>query len=316
MIGKGKKEGNLHMSVKPTLVIMAAGMGSRFGGNKQITPVDDAGHIIIDFSIYDALRAGFGKVVCVIKPEMEADFARAIGDNIARHVELRYAYQVLDRLPAGYGVPEGRQKPWGTGHAVLCALDQVEGPFAVINADDFYGAGGFRAAAEFLMAGGDVNEHAMVGYNIENTLTENGSVSRGVCAGRDGFLTDITERTTIEPREGGAAYTEDGGVSWTFIPAGTPVSMNLWAFRSGVLEAFPRMFAEFMENDVPKNPVKAEFYLPNVPKALIASGAGRVRLLNTDERWYGMTYREDAEKVRAAIMDMKARGLYPEKLWD
>ncbi len=304
------------MSNKPTLVIMAAGMGSRFGGNKQIAPVDDAGHIIIDFSIYDAIRAGFGRVVCVIKPEMEAGFRRAIGDAISNHVELRYAYQTLDAIPAGFTIPEGRQKPWGTGHAVLCALDQVEGPFAVINADDFYGADAFRAAGEFLTAGGDENEHAMVGYNIENTLTENGTVSRGVCVGKDGYLTDITERTVIEPRPGGAAFTEDGGASWTFIPAGTPVSMNLWAFRRGVLEAFPRMFTDFLRDAVPANPLKAEFYLPNVPKALIAAGTGRVRLLNTHERWYGMTYREDAEAVRKAIAGMKARGIYPEKLWE
>ena len=303
------------MNNKPTLVIMAAGMGSRFGGNKQIAPVDDAGHIIIDYSIFDAVRAGFGRVVCVIKPEMEADFRRAIGDRIAGSVDLRYAWQTLDNIPSGFTVPEGRQKPWGTGHAVLCALPLVEGPFAVINADDFYGAGAFRAAGAFLSAGGDANEHAMVAYHIENTLTENGSVSRGVCAGADGFLTDITERTTIEPREGGAAYTEDGGASWTFIPAGTPVSMNLWAFRDGARAAFPRMFEDFLRDTVPANPLKAEFYLPNVPKALIADGAGRVRLLNTDERWYGMTDREDAEKVRAAIASMKAKGLYPEKLW-
>ncbi len=305
------------MNTKPTLVIMAAGMGSRFGGNKQIAPVDDAGHIIIDFSIYDAVRAGFGKVVCVIKPEMEADFRRAIGDNIARHVEMKYAWQTLDNIPASFAIPEGRAKPWGTGHATLCALKEVDGPFAVINADDFYGRDAFRAAADFLLAGGDENEHAMVGYNIENTLTENGTVSRGVCAGdADGFLTDITERTVIEPREGGAAFTEDGGATWTFIPAGTPVSMNLWAFRSGVLEAFPRMFEAFLKNDVPKNPKKAEFYLPNVPKGLIAEGKGRVRLLKTSERWYGMTYREDAEKVQSAIWGMKEAGVYPEKLWD
>ena len=305
------------MSKKPTLIIMAAGMGSRFGGNKQIAPVDDAGHIIIDFSIYDAIRAGFGKVVCVIKPEMEADFRRAIGDNIARHVELKYAYQVLDAIPAGFAVPEGRTKPWGTGHATLCALKEVDGPFAVINADDFYGRDAFAAAARFLLEEGDPNEHAMVGYNIENTLTENGSVSRGVCQGdASGYLTDITERTTIEPREGGAAFTEDGGATWTFIPAGTPVSMNLWAFREGVVPAFGRLFEDFLRNTVPGNPAKAEFYLPNVPKTLIAEGRGRVRLLNTSERWYGMTYREDAEKVRTAIAGMKAKGLYPEKLWD
>ena len=302
---------------KPTLVIMAAGMGSRFGGNKQVAPVDDAGHIIIDFSVFDAIRAGFGRVVCVIKPEMEKEFHAAIGEGIARKVDLRYAYQRLEALPEGFAVPEGRQKPWGTGHATLCALDEVDGPFTVINADDFYGRDAFRAAAEFLMAEGDENEHAMVGYNIENTLTENGSVSRGVCTGDGhGYLADITERTRIEPREGGAAYTEDGGESWTFIPAGTPVSMNLWAFRRGVLEAFPRLFAEFLRSDMPANPLKAEFYLPNVPKALIASGAAKVRLLTTGERWYGMTYREDAEKVREAIARMKAQGIYPERLWD
>ena len=302
---------------QPTLVIMAAGMASRFGGNKQITPVDDAGHLIIDFSIFDAMRAGFGDVVCVIKPEMEAAFRAAIGDRIARRVPLRYAYQTLDAIPAGYSVPEGRQKPWGTGHATLCALAGIAGPFAVINADDFYGAGAFRAAGAFLAADGDEDEHAMVGYSIENTLSERGFVSRGVCAADgQGYLSDITERTRIEPREGGAAFTEDDGATWTFIPAGTPVSMNLWAFRRGVLEAFPRLFEAFLKDDVPANPLKAEFYLPNVPKALIASGKGRVRLLNTDERWYGMTYREDAEKVRAAVADMKAQGVYPERLWD
>lgn len=305
------------MSCKPTLVIMAAGLGSRFGGNKQIMPVDDAGQIIIDFSIYDAVRAGFGKVVCVIKPEMEADFRCAIGDSIARYVALEYAYQTLDAIPAGFVVPEGRQKPWGTGHAVLCALGKVDGPFAVINADDFYGRDAFDAAARFLLADGDANEHAMVGYSIENTLTENGSVSRGVCVGdADGYLADITERTAIEPREGGAAFTEDGGATWTFIPAGTPVSMNLWAFRGGAVPAFGRLFADFQRDTVPANPLKAEFYLPNVPKALIASGQGRVRLLTTSERWYGMTYREDAEKVRAAIAGMKSAGVYPDKLWD
>lgn len=302
---------------KPTLVIMAAGMASRFGGNKQITPVDDAGHLIIDFSIYDALRAGFGKVVCVIKPEMEPAFRAAIGDRIARRVPVEYAYQTLDAVPAGFCVPEGRQKPWGTGHAALCALPNAEGPFAVINADDFYGAGAFRAACDFLTAGGDICEHAMVGYRVENTLSESGSVSRGVCeTDGNGYLTDITERVRIEKRPGGAAFTEDEGATWTPIPAGTPVSMNLWAFREGVKPAFGKLFEAFLRESVPKNPMKAEFYLPNVPKALIASGEGRVRLLSTDERWYGMTYREDAEKVRAAVAAMKAAGAYPEKLWD
>ncbi len=300
---------------KPALVIMAAGMGSRFGGCKQIAPVDDAGHIIIDFSIYDALRAGFGRVVCVIKREMEADFRQAIADRLPADVDLRFAYQALDALPEGFGVPEGRQKPWGTGQAVLCALPLTEGPFAVINADDFYGRDAFMAAAEFLRAAGSPDEHAMVGYNIENTLTENGTVSRGVC--RDdgkGYLADITERTKVEPRDGGAAFTEDGE-SWTFVPAGTPVSMNLWAFREGVKPAFESMFRDFLRNDVPANPMKAEFYLPNVPKRLIAEGRAAVRLLRTDERWYGMTYKQDRQKVWDAIAAMKAEGVYPERLW-
>ena len=301
---------------KPALIIMAAGMGSRFGGNKQTTPVDDAGHIIIDFSIYDAVRAGFGRVICVIKPEMEAGFRAAIGDRIAERVELRYAFQSVDRLPEGYNVPEGRVKPWGTAHAVLCALDQVEGPFAVINADDFYGFGAFKAAADFLTAPGDENEHAMVGYRVENTLTENGSVSRGVCeTDADGYLVSIVERTKIEPREGGAAYTEDDGKTWTFIPAGTPVSMNLWAFRRGIVPAFEHGFEDFLKDTVPGNPVKAEYYLPYVPKAMIVEGKARVRVLDTDERWYGMTYREDIDAVRAAVEGMKAAGKYPEKLW-
>ena len=303
---------------KPTLIIMAAGMGSRFGGSKQITPVDEAGHIIIEFSAYDALRAGFGRVVCVIKPEMEAHFREAIGNRIARRIELRYAFQTVDAmLPEGFIVPPERKKPWGTAHAALCALSQVDGPFAVINADDFYGRHAFQAAADFLMTGGDPDEHAMVGYRIENTLTENGSVSRGVCA-RDaaGYLTGIDERLRIEPREGGAAYTEDDGATWHFIPAGTPVSMNLWAFRPGIAPEFKRGFIEFLHNDVPKNPAKAEYYLPYVPKAMIERGECRVRVLDTDERWYGMTYREDIQTVRDAIARMKSEGLYPEKLWE
>ena len=301
---------------KPTLVVMAAGMGSRFGGCKQIVPVDDVGQIIIDFSIYDALRAGFGRVVCVIKREMEEDFRRVLVDRLPRDVELCFAYQSLDDLPEGFSIPEGREKPWGTGHAVMCALPQVEGDFAVVNADDFYGRDAFRAAADFLRAPGGANEHAMVGYDIENTLTENGTVSRGVCEGDGtGYLKDITERTKIEPRDGGAAYTEDGE-NWTFIPAGTPVSMNLWAFRAGVKPAFEALFLDFLRRQVPANPLKAEFYLPTVPKMLIAGNEARVRLLRTDERWYGMTYSEDIEKVQKAVAEMKAEGVYPDRLWE
>lgn len=302
--------------MKPTLIIMAAGMGSRFGGCKQIAPVDNEGQIIIDYSIYDAIQAGFGCVVCVIKPEMEADFKKAVGDRIAEKIEVRYAYQRLDAIPEGYAIPEGRVKPWGTAHAVLCALPLVDAPFAVINADDFYGRDAFKTAADFLMAQGNENEHAMVGYLIENTLTENGSVSRGVCEGdANGYLTDINERTHIEVRPEGPAYTEDDGATYTPIAVGTPVSMNLWAFRNGIRSAFAEQFEDFLKNTLPTNPMKAECYLPYVPKKLIQDGKATVKLLSTHEKWYGMTYREDIDKVKNAIAQMKQDGVYPDVLF-
>lgn len=300
---------------KPTLVIMAAGMGSRFGGCKQITPVDEAGHVIMDYSIYDALQAGFGKIVCVIKPEMEADFRAVIGDRIAKKADVAYAYQTIDRLPEGYSVPEGRVKPWGTAHAVLCAADEIEGDFAAINADDFYGRGAFQAAADFLRGDHAENEHAMVGYLIENTLTENGYVSRGVCEGdSDGMLRVITERVHIEPRPGGAAYIEEGEGE-VFIPAGTRVSMNMWAFSHSILDEMRERFITFLNTRAVENPLKAEYYLPSVPDALIREGKARVHLLETKERWYGVTYHEDLAAVQAAMARLRAQGVYPEKLW-
>ena len=298
---------------KPTLVVMAAGMGSRFGGCKQITPVDDAGHVIIDFSIYDAVRAGFDKVVLVIKPEMEKDFREAIGDRIAPFVNLAYAYQTNDRLPEGFEVPEGRVKPWGTGHAVLCAADGIDGDFAVINADDFYGFDAFRTAAGFLTGEHAPDEHAMIAYRVENTLTENGSVSRGVCSVADGRLTGIVERTTIVPREGGAAYIEAG--EETFLPAGTPVSMNMWAFSHSMLDELRRRFPDWLRQNVPVNPLKCEYFLPLVPNAIIAEGVGSVRVLKTGAKWFGVTYHDDLALVQQAIAAMKAQGEYPEQLW-
>lgn len=299
---------------KPTLVIMAAGMGSRFGGCKQITPVDSDGHLIIDYSIFDAVRAGFGSVVCVIKPEMEADFRAAIGNRISRRVDLKYAYQTLDRLPAGYSIPEGRTKPWGTAHAVLCAKELVSGAFAAINADDFYGSGAFLEAANFLSSPHAENEHAMVAYRVENTLTENGSVSRGVCAVDNGLLTGIVERTQIVPCEGGAKFIE--GESETFLPAGTPVSMNMWAFSHSMLDEMQARFPKWLDENLAKNPMKCEYYLPLIPNLLIQEGKGKVHVRNTDEHWYGVTYHADLEKVQAAIEAMRASGKYPKKLWD
>lgn len=298
-----------------SLVVMAAGLGSRYGGLKQIAPVDPYGHILMDYSIYDALRAGFDRVVCIIKPEMREDFYDVIGRRLEKHVEVRYAYQRLDNLPAGYGVPEGRTKPWGTAHALLCAKGQIDAPFAVINADDFYGRDAFAAIEDFLCEKHGEGEHAMVGYRIENTLTENGHVARGVCeTDENGFLRGVTERTHIEPREGGAAFTEDGE-HFTFVPAGTIVSMNLWGFQPGVMEEIDRRFAPWLDETLPVNPLKGEYFLPLIPNALIHEGKGSVRVLSTHEKWYGVTYHDDMPKLQAALAGMRADGVYPEELW-
>lgn len=299
----------------PTLVIMAAGMGSRFGGLKQMTPVDKQGNFIMDYSIFDAIRAGFGKVVCVIKEEMRQDFEEKIGSRVRSHVELAYAYQSTDRIPEGFSVPEGRVKPWGTGHAVLCAAGEISGPFAVINADDFYGYEAFRAMAEFLKQPLDDSAQAMVGYRLKNTLTENGSVSRGVCeTDEHGYLTSITERTRIESRPDGPAYTEDGE-TWVPLSPDTPVSMNMWGFRQPVLALMETMFRAFLETTVPGNPMKAEFYLPSVPNRMIETGTGTVRVLTTDTKWYGVTYKEDLPGVVEALANMAEDGTYPDSLW-
>ena len=300
---------------QPTLVIMAAGMGSRFGGNKQITPVDDMGQVILDYSVYDAHRAGFENVVCVIKHDFAEDFHRRIGSRMAGKVNLTYAYQELDMLPAGFSVPEGRVKPFGTAHAVLCAKELIHGPFCVVNADDFYGADAFRQAYDFLSQPHAATEHAMVGYAVENTLTENGSVSRGVCeTDARGRLTSITERTYIVPRPGGAAFSEDKGQSFTFIPAGTVVSMNLWCFQHSMLDEISHRFSAFLRENLPVNPLKCEYYLPSVPNQCIQEGKATVQVLHTPEKWFGMTYHEDLEKVRGAIEEMKAAGKYPDYL--
>lgn len=300
---------------QPTLVIMAAGLGSRYGGLKQIAPVDKQGHILIDYSIYDALRAGFRNVICIIKPEMEQDFHEVIGRRIAPFIPVSYAYQQLDRLPDGFAIPEGRTKPWGTAHSVLCAKQLIDAPFAVINADDFYGRGAFEKIAGFLRAGHAPNEHAMVGYRIENTLTENGHVARGVCQqDENGLLKTVVEQTHIEPREGGAAYTEDGA-AFTFVPAGTIVSMNLWGFQTSILDEIEGRFPAWLNQNIPTNPLKCEYFLPLIPNALIDEGRASVEVLDTHEKWYGITYQPDMPRVKEALAQMKADGQYPAELW-
>ena len=299
---------------KPTLVVLAAGMGSRFGGLKQMTPVDNCGNSILHYSIYDACRAGFGKVVFVIKHAIEEDF-RKITAGLEKHIDVAYVYQETDMLPDGFTVPEGRVKPWGTGHAVLCAKDEIDGPFVVINSDDFYGRGAYLTIADFLRQERAESEHAMVGYLLRNALTENGSVARGVCEIRDGVLTRVTERTKIFKRGEDAAFTEDGE-HFEPLSGDTLVSMNFWGYQPSMLKELERLFPLFLQENLPVNPVKCEFYLPVATDALIQSGKAVVHMLSTDETWYGVTYREDLASVQAAIAAMHAAGLYPETLFD
>lgn len=300
---------------EPTLVIMAAGMGSRFGGLKQITAVDDNGHAIIDFSLFDARRAGFKKIVFIIKHEIEDSFKAAVGNRMEKYFNVEYVFQQLDCLPEGYTVPEGREKPWGTGHAVACCKDAVDGPFAVINADDFYGPGAYKAIYEYLKQDRPKSEYAMVGYRLRNTVTENGHVSRGICEVENGYLSGITERTHIEKRGDDAAYTEDGE-NFTDISGDAIVSMNFWGFSTQMLDELNARFTKFLDNNVPVNPLKCEYFLPFIANEQLEEGLCTVEVLNCSETWYGMTYREDLESVRNAIANMKENGIYPEKLWE
>lgn len=301
------------MRNKPTLVVMAAGMGSRFGGLKQMTPVDPQGNSILHYSLYDAYTAGFGKVVFIIKEAIAEDFKKVTA-GLERYLEVAYVYQETDKLPEGYAVPEGRIKPWGTGHAVLCAKDEIDGDFAVINADDFYGRGAFAALADFFRAEHAENEYAMVGYLLRNAMTDNGYVARGVCEIENGYLTGVTERTHIEKRGDDAAYTEDG-TNYTPLSGNTVVSMNFWGFTPRILRELEERFPKFLEENLPKNPTKCEFFLPTVANAQIHEGLGTVRVLHTDETWYGVTYREDLPSVQEAIAALRRDGKYPEILF-
>ena len=303
---------------KPVLVIMAAGMGSRYGGLKQIDPVDEQGHMIIDFSIYDAIRAGFQKVVFIIKKENEADFRAAIGNRMERQLEVEYVYQEMNSLPAGYEVPEGRQKPFGTGHAVLSCSSVVDGPFAVINADDYYGRHAYQMIYDYLSNHQDDEKYryTMVGYILENTLTDNGHVARGVCVtDEQHYLTGINERTHIEKRNGNAEYTENDGATWTRIPEGSTVSMNMWGFSASILQELKERFPKFLDQNLKTNPLKCEYFLPTVVNDLIDEGKATVEVLKSLDKWYGVTYKEDTEYVVNAIQNLKKSGLYPEFLW-
>ena len=306
------------MKKEPILVIMAAGMGSRFGGLKQIEPVSDKGEILLDFSLYDAVMAGFKKVIFVIKRENEEDFRKLIENGAGKYIDVEYAFQELTDLPQGYQVPEGRVKPWGTAHAVLAARHLADGPIAVINADDYYGPGAFQNIYNFLenAEDGEKYQYCMVGYQIENTLTDNGFVSRGVCkTSAEGLLTEITERTKIQWENEKIVYTEDEGKSKTELPRGTTVSMNFWGFTPSMMKEMEAEFPAALDKILAENPMKGEYFLPSVADRLIHEGKAEVKVLKSQDRWYGVTYKEDKESVVSALPSMTDKGEYPDKLW-
>lgn len=303
---------------KPVLVIMAAGMGSRYGGLKQIDPVDQEGHIIMDFSIYDAKKAGFEKVIFIIKKENEEDFKEAVGNRISQEMEVAYVFQDLYNIPEEFAVPEGRVKPWGTGHAVLSCIDEITGPFAVINADDYYGREAFQLIYDFLSTHEDDDKcrYTMIGYELANTVTDNGHVARGVCdMDVEGHLVGIHERTRVEKRDHMIAYTEDDGATWVELPEGTTVSMNMWGFSNSILGELKSKFPAFLEEGMKSNPLKCEYFLPAVVSDMLGEDRATVSVLKSGDKWYGVTYKEDKPFVVAAMQKLKDQGLYPQHLW-
>ncbi len=304
---------------EPVLVIMAAGMGSRYGGLKQIDPVDAAGNKILDFSIYDALRAGFKKAVFIIKKENEILFKECIGDAVSRHMEVEYVFQDIKDVPDGFNIPNERIKPWGTAHAIFSCREVVKGPFAVINADDYYGVEAFKVLYDFLTTHEDDEKYryAMVGYRLGNTLTENGSVARGCCVTNDeGYLVSITERTKIVKTPEGAAYSEDEGVTYTPISVDSPVSMNMWGFTPSIIPELGKTLEDFFATQVQKNPLKAECYLPIEVDKLLKEGKATVKVLSSKDKWFGVTYKEDKPYVMDSIQKLKDAGIYPDVLWN
>jgi UTP-glucose-1-phosphate uridylyltransferase len=303
---------------KPALVVMAAGIGSRYGGLKQIDPVGPSGEIIIDYSVYDALRAGFGKIVFIIKKEIEESFREAVGSRVEKLAETEYVFQNVRDVPVGFEIPPERIKPWGTGHAVLSCRKVVDTPFAVINADDFYGPSSFRMLADYLKGACDDRDgyqYCMVGFILENTLTEHGHVARGVCSvDSEGYLDGIRERTRIEKFGDVTKYTEDSD-NWVVIPRGTTVSMNMWGFTPSIFKELEERFPLFLESNGDRLS-KAEYFLPDVVGGLISENKARVRVLCSGERWYGVTYKEDKPLVKKVVAVLTEKGVYPERLWE
>jgi NDP-sugar pyrophosphorylase family protein len=306
------------MNSKPILVVMAAGMGSRYGGLKQMDPIGANGELIIDFSLYDAHLAGFDTVICIIKKEIEDEFKALMNRGAAKKMNILYAYQEVGSVPAEFTIPAERAKPWGTGHAVLQIKDMVSGPFAVINADDYYGREAFVSMYGHLSKAEDkeMYDFSMIGYSIEKTLTENGHVARGVCnQTEDGYLSDIQERTKIQKNNGLIQFTQDDE-NWTTIPPGTLVSMNFFGFTAAFLEELEQRFPDALKKILENNPLKGEFYIPLVVGELIHEKKASVKVLPSKDQWYGVTYKEDKPLVVAALNEKKAAGEYPQNLWE
>ena len=305
---------------KPILVVMAAGMGSRYGGLKQIDPVGCEGEAILDYSLFDAHEAGFDTAVIIIKEAIKKDFMETVGARLQKApMEIRYAYQELEKLPTSYTVPEGRTKPWGTCHAVVCAREAIgDAPFAVINADDYYGKAAFKEIYNYLSAHADDDKYryCMVGYELGKTVTDNGSVARGVCqVNGDGFLESVVERTKIEKQADGVIrFTEDGS-TWMCLPEKTTVSMNMWGFTPSFAAESEARFPAFLDRALAENPMKGEYFLPSTVSALLAEDKATVKMLYSPDKWYGVTYAADKPIVVAALKTMTEQGLYPDGLW-
>ena len=305
---------------KPILVVMAAGMGSRYGGLKQIDPVGCEGEAILDYSLFDAHEAGFDTAVIIIKEAIKKDFMETVGARMQKApMEIRYAYQELEKLPTSYTVPEGRTKPWGTCHAVVCAREAIgDAPFAVINADDYYGKAAFKEIYNYLSAHADDDKYryCMVGYELGKTVTDNGSVARGVCqVNGEGFLESVVERTKIEKQADGVIrFTEDGS-TWMCLPEKTTVSMNMWGFTPSFAAESEARFPAFLDKALAENPMKGEYFLPSTVSALLAEDKATVKMLYSPDKWYVVTYAADKPVVVAALKTMTEQGLYPDGLW-
>ena len=305
---------------KPVLVVLAAGMGSRYGGLKQIDPVGSHGEAILDYSLFDAHEAGFETAVIIIKDMIKKDFMDTVGKRLEKcPMEIRYAFQELEKIPAGCEIPAERTKPWGTSHAVLCAKEEIgNAPFAVVNADDYYGKQAYKELYDFLSKIQDPasSDYCMVGYRLGNTVTDHGSVARGVCAtDENSYLTDIVERTKIEKYAGGIHFTEDDGATWTDVDADTPVSMNMWGLTPGFIAEVEKDFPRFFKEEVPANPAKSEMFLPMTIGKLLQAKKATVKVLRTADKWYGVTYAADKPQVVAALKDLADKGAYPDGLW-